>query len=265
MRTESRHLPSEFRMLTCYLDESGSDSENPILTIAGYVGRESGWMDFEAKVEPWFAEYGVTICHAKELHSGRNEFKNWTVLRKQSFVSRLCMARNKCAMMGLSMSTKKDVYSERAATSTRARTVTPYTFCFNVVIDRILRDISVGLGRTVHAEGLRLILEDGHRNAEEARAQFADIRVRHNVENVLVDLQFVPKTSSRAIQLADLLAFYSRRNGVALLKAKEQGAETYPIDTMDRLLVEGMPHWSMVATDFDNWENRSPMINLPRF
>jgi hypothetical protein len=81
-------------VLICYLDESGSDAENPVLTVAGYVGRESSWAEFETEVERWFSEFGVTVCHAKDLHSGRKEFKDWTVLRKLAFVSRLGSARN---------------------------------------------------------------------------------------------------------------------------------------------------------------------------
>ena len=252
-------------MLTCYLDESGSDAENPVLTIAGYVGREAAWVDFEKEAEQWFTEFAVAVCHAKDLHSGRREFKDWTVLRKLAFVSRLCLARNKHAMMGFSMSAAKSAYTLRADESDRVRTVTPYTFCFNVTFDRILRDISAGLGKAAYEEGLILKLEDGHKNREEAREQFEDIRTRHGLEKILVDLQFVPKTSSRAIQLADLLAFFSRRNAIASIKARAEGAAQFPFETIDKVIVEGLPHWAFVATDFDNPHDGAPFINLPKF
>jgi hypothetical protein len=39
-------------------------------------------------------------------------------------------------LMGMSMSAVKAIYRDRAAerTAARKRTVTPYTFCFNVII-----------------------------------------------------------------------------------------------------------------------------------
>jgi hypothetical protein len=73
--------------LVCYLDDSGKDPQNPATTLAGYVADESAWAGFEAEIEPLFAKYAVGILHAKELHSTKGDFKNWTVLEKHSFVA----------------------------------------------------------------------------------------------------------------------------------------------------------------------------------
>lgn len=63
-------------------------------------------------------------------------------------------------------------------------------------------------------------------------------------------ISFVSKDSCRAIQLADLFAFYSRRDGVAQLRARQEGKESHTIDTMIKIIVEGLPHLGFVATDF---------------
>ncbi len=236
-------------MLTCYLDDSGSDYQNPITTIAGYIAKDWDWEKFERAVEPSFEEYNVKILHAMDLHKTKGEFKDWSVLKKQAFVSRVCLARNPNVMIGMSMSVLKDTYKRRADSSSRKRTVTPYTFSFNVIIDWILRGIMTG--RAAHEEGVGLILEDGHQNNPEAEQQFYNIRKLHKVEHILKFISFVPKDACRAIQLADLLAFYSRRSGVSLIEARKKGLKAYPIDTMDRIIVEGLPHRAMVATDFE--------------
>jgi hypothetical protein len=168
-------------------------------------------------------------------------------------------------MMGFSMSAAKSTYELRAGESNRTRTVTPYTFCFNIILDRILRDISAGLGKAAYEQGLILKLEDGHRNRVEAREQFTDIRTSHGLETILVDLKFVPKASSRAIQLAYLLAFFSRRNAIASIKALAEGAEQFPFGTIDKVIVEGLPHWAFVARDFDSPIDGMPFMNLPKF
>jgi hypothetical protein len=67
-----------------------------------------------------------------------------SVLRKQAFVAKLCQVMSRHALLGMSMSALKDVYKERAAESDRKRTVTPYTFCSNVLIDWVLGDIRTG-------------------------------------------------------------------------------------------------------------------------
>jgi len=236
-------------VLVCYLDDSGKDSQNPITTIAGYAAKDSEWKKFEEAVEPWFEEFKVQILHAKDLHKTKGEFEGWSVLKKQAFVSRVCQARNPHVMMGLSMSALKSSYKSRADSSSRKRTVTPYTFCFNVIIDWILRGVVTG--RAANEEGVALILECGHDNNAEAEQQFYEIRKKHHIERILRSISFVSKEACRAIQLADLIAFYSRRSGVSLLKAREEGKKTYPIDTMDRIIVEGLSHRSFVATDFD--------------
>jgi hypothetical protein len=123
-------------------------------------------------------------------------------------------------------------------TAARKRTVTPYTFCFNVIIDWILRDIRIG--RLAHAEGVALILECGHENNPEAEEQFHKIRKLHKLENVLPSISFVPKDKCRAIQIADLLAFYSRKDGAACWRrSRSRRARTSSCSTTWRLSVDG--------------------------
>ncbi len=66
-------------MLVCYLDDSGKDPQNRITTIAGYAATEEQWRAFEADAEPIFADYGVKVLHASDLHSTDGEFKGWTI------------------------------------------------------------------------------------------------------------------------------------------------------------------------------------------
>jgi hypothetical protein len=151
-------------------------------------------------------------------------------------------------MMGMSMSALKGKYKVRAAESGRKRTSTPYTFCMNVIIDWLLRDIRTG--RMANNQGVKLILEHGHVNNAEAEQSFYQIRNMHKIAHLLHSISFVPKESCRAIQLADLLAFYSRREGVAIEKAKRLGEPAYPMETMTRIVCENLPHRGFVATDF---------------
>ncbi len=128
--------------------------------------------------------------------------------------------------------------------------MTPYTFCFNVIIDWILRDISVG--RLAHTEGVSFVLESGHENNGEAERAFYDVRKLHSLEGVLRSMCFVPKEHCRAIQMADLLAFYSRRHGVAMEKApaKERAQAQSSPGIMMNIITESVPHRAFVATDF---------------
>jgi hypothetical protein len=112
-------------MLVCYLDDSGKDPQNAITTIAGYAATAEQWAAFETAAEPIFAEYAVDVLHATDLHGSRGEFGGWSVLKKQTFVAKLCTALSQYARLGVSASAHKARYKNRAAESDRKRTVTP--------------------------------------------------------------------------------------------------------------------------------------------
>lgn len=237
-------------MLVCYLDDSGKDPQNRCTTLAGYVARDTEWVAFEQDVETWFTEFGVRALHAKELHDTLGEFAGWPVLKKQAFVSRICQARNPHAIKGVSVGTAKDKYAAWRRSSGKTGILTPYAFSFNAILDHLLRDTEAG--RLAHAEGMRFVIELGHENNPDAVRVFQEVREKLGLADVLRDITFVSKNDCRAIQLADLWAFYSRRGHEKLLRASESGKDTYEADTMERLIVEGMTHWGFVPNSFDD-------------
>lgn len=244
-------------MLVCYLDDSGKDPQNRVTTIAGYVGLDREWAAFETKVEPLFRRQPV--LHATDLEGSRGEFRGWSVLKKQAFVARFCAAVSQHAMLGVSMSCVKDVYDVRAKESLRKRTSRPYTFCMNVIIDWILRDIRTG--KAAWTEGVALIVEAGHEHNGEAERNFHQVIKQHRLSRVLRSIRFVSKQDSRAIQAADLLAFYTRRDSNALWKATQPNEKPYKPEQMLKIITERGQFRGFVATDF---EPRSP-TRLPDF
>jgi Protein of unknown function (DUF3800) len=237
-------------VLVCYLDDSGKDPQNSITTIAGYAATEEQWRAFEVEVEPVFADYRVKVLHATDLHSSDGEFKGWSVLRKEAFVARLCRMLSHHVLLGVSASALKSKYQSRAAESGRKRTVKPYTFCSNQIIDWLLTD--VGVGRIANTEGTAFVIECGHEHNKEVEQNFFAIRKLHHLENILLSINFVPKENCRAIQMADLFAFYSRRHGVAMERASPQDRariQRTPGRMLD-IITESVWHRAFVSTDF---------------
>jgi hypothetical protein len=239
-------------VLVCYLDDSGKDPQNPLTTVGGYIAREDAWKTFESEVEPIFLEKKIPILHAKELRDTDGPFCGWTRLQKQAFIARIGQVSSRHLMLGYSMSAVKGVYVdhavERAAGTPSRRTVTPYVFRFQVIVDWILRGVATG--RWAHSEGVSLVLECGHENNAQAEQEFNWVRKNYNLENVLQSISFVPKDHCRAIQLADLVAFYTRRDSVALWKASTDDKETYEMDIMLKIILEAVPIRGFVATGF---------------
>jgi hypothetical protein len=243
-------------VLVCYLDDSGGDPQNRIITIAGYIAKAEAWEAFETEVEPIFQERKVSILHAKEMEDTDGDFKDWTVLNKQAFVAQICRCLSRHVLLGVGMGTVKDSYQIRAQERAPKRTVTPYTFTFNALVDYLLR--SIFIGKRVREEGIAFILESGNKYNSEAELEFHWWKKNFpEIENVLKSISFVSKRSCRAIQVADLLAFYARRDNQALEKAKREGKNNYGSETMIKIISEKIPHWGFVANEF--WGRQQPV------
>ena len=208
-------------MFVCYLDDSGKDPQNPGTTLAGYVARDTEWHLFEESVGPVFKEFGVEVLHAIDLRNTKSDFKGWSQTNKQKFVSRVYETMIPHIPLGLSVSVLKINYQVRREES-RAKGVekiSPYNYCFRVLWDRLLSDrnswVSDAISQVrtaIRAEGVSFILERGHENNTEVKHHFQEVRHQHKLEGVLGSVSFHAKQDSHAIQLADLFAYYSRRN-----------------------------------------------------
>lgn len=245
-------------VIVCYLDDSGKDAQNPITLLGGYSARADCWESFEQNAEPIFQQYiGGSPLHATDLHHGKGVYKNWKVLKKQSFVTQLCMQLYPLRpLLGVSFAVRKASYSVRAKEALkrglRKHTVTPYTFCLDAILNWMLTDIQVG--RIANEEGLALILESGNEHNTEAKQSFETIKKLHGLEQ-LRSLTFVDKSECRAIQMADLFAFYTRRHNRHI----QQAGKEPPTDPVLKVMLEGLQYRTYVATDF------GPKIKASRF
>ena len=239
-------------MFVCYLDDSGKDPQNPGTTLAGYVARDTEWHLFEESVGPVFKEYGVEVLHAIDLHNAKSDFEGWSRTEKQKFVSRVYETMIPHIPLGLSVSVLKINYQARREES-RAKGMeksSPYCYCFRVLWDGLLSDrnswVSDEISQVrdaVRAEGASFILERGHENNTEVKHHFQEVRQRHKLEGVPGLVSFHAKQDSRAIQLADLFAYYSRRN----VTNREQGKNgTEPIL---EIICRSIRHHDFLVTD----------------
>lgn len=234
-------------MLVCYLDDSGSDPQNPISTMAGFVALADEWERFEAAVEPIFAAYGIGILHTMDLHHRRNEFDGWDTSKTRELIAEICLSMSPYVLHGLSMSTLKQTYQSRANESGRKRTSTRHSFCFQWVLDQIMRGTRTG--RLANTVGVSFVIEDGNNHNGDALRDFKALRTRHGLEAVLHSISVVAKDQCRAIQVADLLAYYSRRHGVAILRKPPELRIDVRDPVMD-IINSHVPITSFVATDF---------------
>ncbi|MDP2331491.1 MAG: DUF3800 domain-containing protein, partial [Reyranella sp.] len=223
----------------------------PLVTIAGYAMPEDGWAAFESAVELVFRRRGVKILHAIDLQQSKAPFAgdNWKVLNKQTFVAQLCLAMKPHQPLGFSYTAAREVYERRAREAGRPTGASPYVFGFQVILNWILN--SAQIGKRVREEGVAFIIERGSKNNGGITAAYDFIAKNYrDLGNTLRGLTFVPKTHSRAIQMADLIAYYSYRRAMHLQGVPFDQHASVKLDPVIMVMLETCPHLCMVGDQF---------------
>lgn len=231
-------------VLVSYLDDSGSDAASPMVTIAGYTAQFDQWAAFEDGGKEVLSSYDVPPLHTKEFHDGDGPFTGWSRTKKAEFAAELYGVASRHLMIGASISAQKKTYVLRGKETRLNRNTSAIGHCFNILVDRMIK--SPLTGPHIRADGISFVVESGNKNNQDLARVFERVRKIHGLEKELRSISFAGKESCVAIQLADFLAFYSRRHAVAC-DAADDALEPSGIL---RQVAQALPHDGFIATDF---------------
>jgi hypothetical protein len=215
-------------VLACYLDDSDAVTSKA-LTIAGYVAHEEGWLRFEQVAEALCDEYGVGLIRGRQIDGRKDCFKGWSLPKCERFLDQLGTALVGNVLFGIGRSIGKDNYKLRrrqlmTLDNVHRRTfssMSAFGFCFASLLLDLRENGAHGVSDEVKQDGIAFMLESGSANNPDI-FRYLDAERRNGNINVNVTATEVDKRSCRAIQMADLYAFYSRRraNQFARFKGK---------------------------------------------
>ncbi len=228
-------------MFACYLDDSGHDQR--VVTMAGYVASIDAWKEFEAKAEEFLANYEVPVFHAKEFRSTKGYFEGWTRVKKRSFAIEWYDIAEPLVDMGISISMHRQNYRIQQQELGLNQSMSAYGCCFSSIVVTLSRNPRIA--PQIEREGIAFLVESGNTNNNEIQEWFHKVSKFPAFKGALKGLSFVPKEDSRAIQLADFYAFYSRRHAVAVARTQKKLA--LPIDWFHNLMQERFYHKEFVA------------------
>lgn len=194
-------------MFKCYLDDSGT-SGLPVVTLAGFVASESQWKILEPQIDAVMNRYGVSIFHAKEFHDTKPPFSGWSKIKKRTFAEEIFIITQK-RIFGLSCTLRKTDYVKYQRETGRLASMSPIAICFAAIMMRFFTDPALSVG--TKAAGVSFLVEAGNKNNAEIAAYFQKMRTNKVFDGKLNSIEFISKGNCRAIQIADLFAFYSRR------------------------------------------------------
>lgn len=204
-------------VLVCYLDDSDATTSKA-LTIAGYVAHEDGWLRFEKEAERITEKYQVDLIRGRQIDGRKDCFKGWSLIKCERFLSELGQALIGNVLFGISRSIGKDHYKKRRQQLLTLDNVhkrifssmSAFGFCFGSMLIDLRLNEKYGVTKEVQGNGIAFRLESGSANNPDI-LRYLDSERRHGNINLNVTATEVDKRSCRAIQMADLYAFYSRR------------------------------------------------------
>jgi Protein of unknown function (DUF3800) len=232
-------------MFICYLDDSGT-SGLPIVTLAGFLANDKVWQNIEMESGVIFARYGINLFHAKEFHDTKGEFKGWSKVKKHTFARDL-FEPLKNQMFALSISVRKEAFESYKARTGKEQRTSSFGLCFSSLVMKIVTEKSIE--KHLEQERVSFMVEAGNSNNGELEEHFKFLKSNLSLRDVLDSIEFIPKKSCRAIQLADYWAFYSRR----MMRDHDRfsGKFALPEPFYVQIIKRNFPCWQTGVSNFD--------------
>lgn len=232
-------------VLVCYLDDSGATDRNvPFATLGGYVSYKPAWESFEPKARAYLAKENVTCVHAKDFYSNDLEFKGWKVDRRIEFLEGLFDIFRPYVQLGISHSCLKATHAARKADTGLGKNQSPLGFAFAAVLNDVVGDPV--LGRDAKFDGVEFVLEDGNPNNSGIIKSYGNIKQQHKAD-FLKEIRVVGKRDCIAIQMADLMAFFSRRQACQM---EANNREPVEFDKYLKIMQRGIRYVGRASTNF---------------
>jgi Protein of unknown function (DUF3800) len=192
-------------MYHCYLDDSGG-TDMRIATMAGFVATAEDWSKLELDWDEILKKYDIPILHAKEFNDGRHPFTTWSKSKRRQLADDL-FSSAKEKMGGVSVAVRRVDVAKTKTELKKLQEMSPIGICFALIMHQLVQK----LHPTVMEKGLSFFVESGNSNNAEIKKYFQNMGKAKALAPALKEINFIDKNSCRAIQIADFLAFYSRR------------------------------------------------------
>jgi hypothetical protein len=197
-------------VLTAYFDESGTHAGSEISGMAGFVGDARQWGKFEKRAGKLFKRFRVDVFHTIDVRRSDKDFAGWTVDRKIEFLDEFQHIINETLESGVSSFIREDDYSYYCnlnwpkGTRKDSKYALLFRGCLSQIIDTVL---TVDRWVTPKEPRLHVVLEDGHKNAEDAVRLYNHARNRISQSKALAGLTFDNKKNCLPLAAADLFAY----------------------------------------------------------
>ena len=194
-------------VLTAYFDESGTHAGSEVTAMAGFVGDARQWRKFEKRVGKLFQRFSVDVFHTIDVRRTDKDFEGWKVDRKLEFLDEFQHIINETLESGVSSFIRNDDYKYYCDLGwpKKTRRDSKYGILFRGCLSQIID--YVGHIPLANEPRLHIVLEDGHKNAEDTVRIYNWAKDRLLQSRALAGLTFKNKKSCLPLAAADLFAY----------------------------------------------------------
>jgi hypothetical protein len=185
--------------------------------MAGYVGDARQWQKFKRRANRLFTRFSVDIFHTVDVKHSDKDFAGWKVDRKIEFLDELQHIVNETLELGFVSILRYDDYDyyKKLLWVRGTRPDSLYGILFRASLSAVID----GVTRTekwlpAREPKLSVVIEDGHRNAEDAVRLYKYFVELGGSPKALAGLTFSTKENSLPLAAADLLAYSAYREEV---------------------------------------------------
>jgi hypothetical protein len=201
-------------VLTAYFDESGTHARSVLSGMAGFLGNARQWRKFEKRSGKLFDRYKVDVFHTIDVRRSDKDFEGWKVDRKIEFLDEFQHIINETLESGVAAFLRDDDYKYYCGLPwpKRTRRDSKYAILFRACLSQAIDTVAhIPLGLEPR---LNVVLEGGHKNAEDAVRMYNLVRSRLGQPRALAGLTFDNKRTCLPLASADLFAYTAWGNEV---------------------------------------------------
>ena len=142
-------------MLYAYLDASDPSPGEPLAVVAGFVGNEVVWAQFNQLWAGFLAGAGLRRFHASDFWARAKPFHRWPDQKRSEAIKHICHIMNACGLFGVGMSLSTQAFDEWHIRQPVFITADPVLYC----LDRVLAKLIPGITQYPIDEGVSVVID----------------------------------------------------------------------------------------------------------
>jgi len=160
-------------------------------------------------VNPVFEDFKVNVFHAVDFQLSRGEFKGWDGFKKRAFLENVYDCAKLFVIEGIAAFVNKEDFKAIRKKDSRLQNTSAYGLALNSIITSIIEKGPPYIER--RRRRIDFFIEEGNKSNGNLENAVRWHRGFMDYGPLMGDVAQIPKRRCRAIQLADALAYYGRR------------------------------------------------------